>query len=192
MGSQGANPLSERERALENAFFRKVDDQLLQDLKTRMAQDRELEQLATDTGIHDRQVLQELMELGFTPHNLLALWLVPLAQVAWADGHVDPSERQAVRDALQTQGYTQDTPVARMLEAWLEHQPSEDVLNAWKDYAAALARSAGEKQLTALRNQLRSRAREVAESAGGVFGFGRVSKDEQSVLARLDEALATD
>lgn len=189
MSTRTAKPLADRERALENAFFHKVDDQLLQNLKERMARDREVEQLAADTGIHDQDVLQELLDLGFTPQNLLALWLVPLAQVAWADGHVEREERQAVLGALEQRGYAADSPVWQMFEPWLEHEPSEEVLKAWRDYARALVETAGERRLIVLRSELCCRAREVAEAAGGVFGFGKISRDEESVLATLNEAL---
>ena len=82
MPGTSTNPLAARERSLEAAFFRKVDVKILDDMRSRMAKDQAIERLASDTGIHDQDVLQELLDLDFTPQNLLALWLVPLTQVA--------------------------------------------------------------------------------------------------------------
>ena len=182
-------PLAARERSLEAAFFRRVDAELLQNLQARLAKDQALERLAADTGIHDHKVLQELLELGYSPENLLALWLVPLTQVAWADGRVDRSERLAVLAALRKHGYDDTSPAWHLLESWLDHEPCDAVLRAWKDYTRATAESAGHKRLILLRNELLNRAQEVAEAAGGVFGVGAVSKAEESVLRQIVEAL---
>ena len=142
MSGTSANPLADSERSLEAAFSRRVDVKLLEDLRSRMAKDQAIEKLAADTGIHDQRVLQELLDLNFTPQNLLALWLVPLTQVAWADGRVEPAEREAVLEALQKHGYSEDSPAWHLLESWLDHKPCNDVLAAWKDYLAAMSDAA--------------------------------------------------
>ena len=189
MPGTSTNPLAARERSLEAAFFRKVDVKLLDDMRSRMAKDQALERLASDTGIHDQDVLQELLDLKFTPQNLLALWLVPLTQVAWADGKVDRAEREAVLKALRKHGYSEDSPAWHLLESWLDHKPCDEVLTAWKDYAKATVETAGQKRLILLRNELRNRTREVANAAGGVFGLGSVSDAEESVLQQIEDAL---
>jgi hypothetical protein len=192
MSGTSENPLADRERSLEAAFFRKVDVKLLEDMRSRMARDQALERLASDTGIHDQDVLQELLDLNFTPQNLLALWLVPLTQVAWADGKVDRAEREAVLKALRKHGYSEDSPAWHLLESWLDHKPCDEVLTAWKDYARATVETAGQKRLILLRSELLNRAREVANAAGGVFGFGSVSDAEESVLQQIEDALRYD
>ena len=189
--SRTTKPLADRERSLETAFFRKVDAKLLEDIRSRLTKDQELERLAADTGVRDQEILQELLDLNFTPRNLLALWLVPLTQVAWADGRVEQAERDAVLNALSEHGYSGDSPAWQLLESWLDHEPCDEVLAAWKDYARALAESAGEKRLILLRRELRKRAREVAEAAGGVFGMHSVSKAEETVLKQIDDALTS-
>lgn len=187
--SRTNNPLADRERSLESAFYRKVDAKLLDDIRSRLANDQDLEKLSADTGIRDQDVLQELLDLNFTPRNLLALWLVPLTQVAWADGRVEKSEREAVLNALSKHGYSGDSPAWQLMESWLDHKPCDEVLTAWKDYARALVESAGEKRLILLRRELRDRAREVAEAAGGVFHIHPVSPAEEVVLKQIDDAL---
>lgn len=189
MPGTSTNPLAARERSLEAAFFRKVDVKILDDMRSRMAKDQAIERLASDTGIHDQDVLQELLDLDFTPQNLLALWLVPLTQVAWADGKVDRAEREAVLKALRKHGYSEDSPAWHLLESWLDHKPCDEVLTAWKDYAKATVETAGQKRLILLRNELRNRTREVANAAGGVFGLGSVSDAEESVLQQIEDAL---
>lgn len=187
--TRSMNPLADRERSLETSFFRKVDAKLLDDLRSRLARDQAVERLAADTGIRDEEVLQELFDLGFTPQNLLALWLVPLTQVAWADGRVDKAERDAVLEALSKYGYSADSPVCHLLESWLDHEPCAEVLTAWKDYARAVVELASEKRLIVLQRELRERAREVAEAAGGVFGLHPISTQEKAILQQIDDAL---
>jgi hypothetical protein len=189
MPGTSTKPLAARERWLEAAFFRKVDVKILDDMRSRMAKDQAIERLASDTGIHDQDVLQELLDLDFTPQNLLALWLVPLTQVAWADGKVDRAEREAVLKALRKHGYSEDSPAWHLLESWLDHKPCDEVLTAWKDYAKATVETAGQKRLILLRNELRNLTREVANAAGGVFGFGSVSDAEEAVLQQIEDAL---
>ncbi|NQV25281.1 MAG: hypothetical protein HQ518_13035 [Rhodopirellula sp.] len=189
MSNTSKSPLADLERSLEAAFFRKVDFELLEKLRLRMANDQALERLAADTGIHNQQVLQELLDLNFTPHNLLALWLVPLTQVAWADGRVMPAEREAVLNSLRKHGYAEDSPAWRLLESWLDYKPCDEVLTAWKNYAQAVVQTAGQEKLLPLRSELLDRAREVAEAAGGVFGFGSVSKTEETILHQIEDAL---
>ncbi len=189
MISSDANPLAARERSLEEAFFRKVDAKLLDQLRDRLTTEQELKQLAADTGIHDQQVLQELLDLGITPQTLLALWLVPLTQVAWADGTVQYDERVSVLEALRQHGYREDSPAWQLLESWLDHEPSDDVIATWKDYARSVVEVTGHERLVLLRRELRHRAGEVARAAGGVFGFHPVSRAEELVLEQIDDAL---
>lgn len=184
-----SNPLADRERSLENAFFHNVDARLLHEIRARMARDQDLNRLAVDTGIHDQKVLSELIDLNLNPENLLALWLVPLTQVAWADGRVEQAEREAVLAALAQHGYSSDSPAWQLLDSWLDHRPDEKVLTAWKNYAQAVVETVGEERLIALRDALRKRAREVAEAAGGVFCIHPVSRAEEIVLNEIDDVL---
>ena len=183
-------PLAERERALENAFFARVDADLLKKMRNQLSEEKDLEKLAADTGVHNHEVLKELLELEITPETLMALWLVPLVQVAWADGHVSREERNAVLDALGKHGYSAETPAWHLLESWLEHAPSGDVVMAWRDYARELIDSSSEKRRALLHFELLKRAREVAQAAGGVLGMGRVSKAEQAVIEQIEKATA--
>lgn len=191
MTADTRRPLADRERALEEVFFRKVDARLLDQLRGRLQNEKNIERLAADTGIHNQDVLQELIDLGITPENLLALWMVPLTQVAWADGRVERAERQAVLKALEKHGYSDSSPAWYLLEAWLDHEPSDEVTSVWRDYAAAVVREVGHKRVIVLKADLLNRAIEVARSAGGVFGIHTVSTAERHVFDEIDAALSS-
>ncbi len=179
-----------REKALEDAFFHKVDAELLASLRSQMRTGQDLAELAAASGIRDRQLLQELIDLGITAENLLVLWLVPLTQVAWADGSVDLKERQAVEAAMTDAGFAADSPAWKLLESWLDHPPAEDVLEAWREYAATLIHHTNPDQRVRLQLELMGRARDVARAAGGVLNLGDVSKAEEAVLRQIEDVVA--
>ncbi|MHC4875068.1 MAG: hypothetical protein ACYTGL_01135 [Planctomycetota bacterium] len=181
---------SNREKALEDAFFHKVDAELLSKLRSQMRAGQELAELAAASGIRDQQLLQELIDLGITAENLLVLWLVPLTQVAWADGSIDGNERKAVEEAMAEQGFAADSPAWKLLESWLDHPPSENVLEAWREYAVTLIQHTNPDQRVQLKHELLGRARDVARAAGGVFNLGSVSKAEEAVLRQIEDVVA--
>jgi hypothetical protein len=181
--------LHERERALENAFFARQEEALLQRLreKDRMASRRAA--LAAASGITDDTVLDALAGLDLAPGSVAALALVPLVLVAWADGSLDAREAAAVRDAARESGLDANAEAAQLLDGWLSAPPGTQIEAAWRAYAGSVAASLAPEARAALKTQTLGRARRVAEAAGGVLGLGRkVSEAEERVLARLAEA----
>src|ERR687891_288917 len=81
--------LGDRRKALEEEFFAKQNQQLLRQLRETTAVRTQKEALAAALGITDDDVLEHLMALGLSSETLAALSLVPLVEVAWAEGRVD-------------------------------------------------------------------------------------------------------
>ena len=71
---------------------------------------------------------------------------------------------------------------------WLRRKPAPALLEAWEQYIRALGRELGEAERRALRDEVLKDARSIAEAAGGIFGLGAVSADEQRMLQRLEAA----
>jgi hypothetical protein len=69
-------------RTLEDAFFTKENARLLEQLKGKQKR----EALREMVKVEDETFLDRLIELGIGPETVLALTLVPLIAVAWADG----------------------------------------------------------------------------------------------------------
>lgn len=181
----------DREQALENHFFSEVDKQLLAKLKAQLATKDAAAALADVSGIRDESVLADLVQAGVTPENFAALSLVPLVEVAWSDGAVTGQERDAVLKAAAESGLTSASASYPMLKSWLENRPGMTTVQAWKEYAAALAKTLPEDQLTRLRGEIISRAKAIAESSGGFLGFGsKISVMEQKALKEFEEALS--
>jgi hypothetical protein len=75
-------------RTLEDAFFTKENARLLEQLKGKQKR----EALREMVKVEDETFLDRLIELGIGPETVLALTLVPLIAVAWADGTLDGRE----------------------------------------------------------------------------------------------------
>lgn len=191
MSEETPRVLDERRQALEEAFFRKQDEAL----RTRIRREREhasaREALAAHTPRADAALLDRLVELGIRVESLAALMLVPLVEVAWADGTMDPREREAVLAAAEASGVELDSPSHALLESWTTDRPPAALYESWKAYVGSLCRELSADHRWHLEEQLLGRARSVARAAGGFLGLAKVSKPEEEVLARLEQAFGT-
>jgi hypothetical protein len=179
---------SGRRKELEESFFGEQDRKLLAAIREKEASRERKKALGEASGICDDALLDQLHELDLCSETLVALSLVPLIAVAWADGNVDVKERQAVLTAAEQKGVEADHPAHKFLECWLEKQPDPHLMETWKAYVSTLLESLDADARSALKEDLLGRARAVAEAAGGLMGLGkRVSKVEQAVLNDLEE-----
>jgi hypothetical protein len=182
---------SERKKSLEEEFFARQNEKLKRELREKEQGKARKDALAAASGIQDERVIARLVALDIESETLAALSLVPLVEVAWADGSIDEKERVAVLAAAQKQGLAPGKAAYRLLESWLAERPREELMTTWKEYAAALASRLGVEERRALREEIVGRARLVAEAAGGLLGLGsKVSRAEEAVLRELEQALS--
>lgn len=177
-----------RARTLEDRFFAEKDANLLEKLRQRHYEEITIDELGAASGISDRVLLANLAKFKINPQTLAALSVIPLVEVAWADGAVAPEEREAVLKAAIESGIPKDGPGYRQLENWLTTRPDETLLAAWKDYLAALAEKLGAQDYRSVGDKLIANAKGVARAAGGYLGFGSISPSEQKVLDQLAAA----
>ena len=182
--------LFERGKALEDRFFGEKDQQLLEQLKAEMAADENRKALAAVSGVSDNTVLDALMEHNISAQSLASVSLVPLIAVAWADGVMEAKEKEAILQAAEKAGIEKESASLKLLENWMESQPPGELLDSWKSYIAALKEDMDPAAFGQLKNSVIGRAKEVAESAGGILGFGKTSDKESSVIRELEQAFA--
>jgi len=180
------DPLDERRRALEEAFFARQEANLRQ----RLAEPAELrarkQAFSAVSGITDDAVLDSLVKLDISPETLAAIALVPLIVVAWADGSVDPRERAAVLRAAGETGLVPGADGYAMLEQWLHAAPPASLLEAWKGYIGAITAGLDHAGRRVLQAPIMDRARAVALAAGSFLGIGmNISYAEEEVLEDL-------
>ncbi len=182
------NPLDDRRLALE-AYFDQKDRELIEKMRQKLvAQEREVE-LAAATGITDRMILADLGKADADIGAIAALGLIPLVEVAWADGRISPGESTAALKAAASMGVPEGSHAYALLEKWLVAKPSVGIVAAWKEYVKALAKAWGREQTGHIRKAIIGRATSVAQAAGGLLGLGnKISIKEQAVLDELDSA----
>jgi hypothetical protein len=95
--------LGDRKKALEESFFAKQNAAVLERMREKRERDAAIEALSRTSNIADRAILEKLVELGIDAATWAALSLVPLVEVAWADGDVKAKEREAVLAAAHEQ-----------------------------------------------------------------------------------------
>jgi len=178
--------LEERGRSLEEEFFHKHNEKLRAQLRAKKAREMSVRELSEATGISDEAVLDRLVDLGISVDTLAAFSLVPLVQVAWADGRLERRERDAVLRAADERGIRRGSPAYGLLDSLLQFAPAPSLLDAWAQYVEALREAVDERQLTSLRDDTLERAREVAHSAGGFLGLGKITAEEERILARIE------
>jgi len=188
-GKQTPDSIRERGKALEDSFFKKMESEKLDRLRIEHRQQVTLDGLSAASGVTDAAFLNLALELGIAAETLTALTLVPLVQVAWADGTVDDRERKAVLAAAKEAGVTADSAAAEMLGGWLDSRPYPVLFDAWKQYVAALRGELDPAKFEVVRAGVTERAVAVAESARGYLGLGaKISKVERDVLDEIEQA----
>lgn len=176
--------------SLEEQFFAGVDHELIEKLRSQMTVDETAAGIMQVTGIADKHLAEEIAKINVTAETLSAFRLAPLVAVAWADDRVEENERYAITQCAQRSGISADEPAMKLLEAWTTRRPGNELLDAWCDYTRALCSSLNEGHRQALRKEIMNSVETVAESCGGVLGFGSVSPSEKAVIARISEALS--
>ena len=183
--------LRQRGNAMEDAFFLKKDAQLLEQLRQSNSADIDKSEIAKATGIQEQGLLDQLVAVDINLETLAALSVIPLVEVAWADGRIEKNERDAVLEAADKAGVAKDGPGYQLLHDWLEEKPDGKLFDCWKQYVAALAGSLDEQLYATVRDNLLDRARDVATAAGGILGLGSISAAEKAKLEELKAAFAS-
>lgn len=180
--------LDDRRKALEEKFFKDLEAKQIEELRARKAKQATKEELRKASGMTDEQVLDRLIELGISAETVSAMSLVPLIQVAWADGEVQQNEHDAIINFAHAKGIEKDSPAHVLLSKWLQKRPGNDLLDAWVSYIHALDEHLNAEQRKILKRQVIDKARTIAESAGGFLGFKKISREEEDMLAKLASA----
>lgn len=181
--------LGNRRRALEESFFARQNNELLEQLRSQSAAEELKKQLSEVSGIEDSETLQQMADADIQPETFAAVSLIPVVAVAWADGTIDEKERTAILSAATDQGLDDTGPAQQLLQDWLTTQPADDLLATWKEYIQAFCETVSTEARNNLQSQVMGRAESIASATGGILGLGnKVSASEQTIL---DELAAT-
>jgi hypothetical protein len=109
----------------EDEYFRHLDADLIDAMRRFSSAAEECRRMAEVSQIEHPGILYELQKLGYNHRTVVLLHLVPLVQIAWADGWVSAAERDQILALAVERGVRENTLAWWQLQAWLEKRPHE-------------------------------------------------------------------
>ncbi len=174
---------------LEEAFFAKENARLLEQMRAKTETEERREMLRRVVRIQDEAFLDRLILLGIGPETAMALRLIPLVSVAWADGQMDDREREAILSAAREQGLAAEETARQVLKDWLDEKPDPRLLSLWKEYVGHIWNHFTDDEQLKMRQNILTTAEDVANAAGGFLGLSKISAAEKEVIEDLQRVL---
>ena len=182
----------DRERGLEEEFFRKEDAKRLDKMRETAKLQEIAGALAEILKVQNPELLSRTIALGINSDTAPAFLLAPLVQVAWAEGKVTDPEREAILGFARTRGIEEGSPAEAQLLAWLQTRPPQAVFDtAIEVIKAGLAEFPPKEREERIARMIQI-CREVSEASGGIakaLGGSGISREEKSVLDVVSAAL---
>jgi hypothetical protein len=177
--------VAKRGRALEEEYFRKKDRELIEKIRQAAASEQARKDTGRRIGLDDPELLKELHDLGFTPDSVGLLPLVPIIQMAWAEGGITKAERELILRLARSRGVEAGSAADRQLADWMTNQPEEGVYSRARRLIRAMldADSAHTGDLNA--DDLVKYCEDIASASGGILGIGRISAEERALLSSI-------
>ena len=185
-GTEPVTGLKAKAKALEDSFYAEENAKLLRELREATAREDKKKEFREYLNIENQEIINALVDLEVEPETLIAFSLVPLVEVAWADGEIQPKERDAIIKAAIERGVEEGSPTCTLLRNWLQTKPDVKLLEVWKGYIEELKGSLGERSRGHLKSGTMGRARAIAEAAGGFLGVASISAAEKKMLEELE------
>jgi hypothetical protein len=180
-----SSSISKLSSVLEALFFYSENLVLKKELERLQHEKETADALSKVSGIVNTSILKELVERNIRPETLAAFCLVPIIEVAWADGSISQEERKAVLDGAAKHGFGEDHV---MLNEWLKKKPEPSLLDAWEKYMEGLCEVVSNAALQELYKDVLEHTRNVAEASGGFLGLiDPVSASEKTLLAKIEQ-----
>ncbi len=136
----------------------------------------------------DADVIRALADLGMDEQSIKALPLLPLVQVAWADGEIQAGERNVIEE-LAVKRFELGEEGNRLLANWLRYPPTKTYLKKGREALLMVAQRDQDGFDEALLGDVLKLSRKVAKSAGGLFGIGAISSSESEALDEIAKDL---
>lgn len=188
--SDKAKPSARPPRSHEAEHFHRRNQELVEQLRRKLNQEAEVEAIKAATGVEDEALLETLTALGVTREAAPVLHLLPLVEVAWADGEIQADERSLLNEAAAHAGVKPGTAASTFFESLLDQRPPTELFEAGLNYVKALLHAMPDDAAQKARTNLSDFAYEVARANGGVFGlFGKVESSEKAILQRIADKL---
>jgi hypothetical protein len=181
--------LDDRRRASEEDYFRRKDRELVEKMRQATASARASSELSAKTGLNDPALIAELGELGFSPDTVSVLPLVPIVEMAWAEGGITPAERALLVKLARDRGIADGSEADRLLSDWIARKPSADTFTRATRLIRAMLDTGAAPAGAMTADDLIRYCENIAAASGGILGIGKISADERTTLARIAAGL---
>lgn len=158
-------------------------------LSPKTAPKRHISQVIETLKMPSRELAERLVRLGFDSETACVLHILPLIQVAWANGEISRRERSRILQVLKVRDIPEGSRAFIMCESMLTTRPTEAFLHASLECLRDILHSSRGNAAREER-QLIDLCVEIAEVSGGLFGLHRtVSTTERAVIAEIAATL---
>jgi len=176
-------------RSREDEYFWKRDQELIEKMRRAALAEQANREMGTKVGLTDPEMTQELAALGFTIDTVELLPLMPLIQMAWAEGGVSDAERQLIIKLARSRGIAEASAADRQLSTWLTTSPDAQVFARSTRLIRAMLTSPTPAQAGLTPGALVSYCEEIAAASGGILGMRKISAEERALLSQIATAL---
>ena len=173
-------------RSREEEYFWKKDQELIEEMRRAAAAEQAKRDMGAKAGLNDPEMIQELQALGFTTETVV---LLPLIQVAWAEGGVTDAERQLIVNLARSRGIVEGSATDRQLSAWLASRPDAQVFTHATRLIRAMLASSSPAQSGLTADDLVTHCESIAAASGGVLGMKRISAEERALISTIASEL---
>lgn len=170
-------------REEEEKYFQRVETEkrltLRRQRQLEAVRQKEREGIASALNTNE-ELAEEAMNLGFDTETARLLPLIPMIQVAWADGSVSGKEHDEVEAVAERFGIAKETSAHEFLLMLLNERPT-DVF--FERVNRVIRHLVSDDRGMAMGENILQWSKEVAAASGGFFGLSSpISKEEQAVL----------
>ncbi len=183
------NIFAEREHWLEEEYFRKQDQLLIEKIHHRQTQETDRQRLAEITGLKDNDALAALQELGYSSETVELLHMLPLVEVAWAGGAITDKHRQAITKIARMRGITEGSESDQRLMQWMTEKPSERLFEASLQATRLMLEALPPEEQERSRHDLLLHCNQIAHAIYGRLWGHDVIHEEELMIAHIAEEL---
>src|SRR5688572_3865515 len=180
--------MSERDfgnKSIEDDYFYKRDRELIEKMRKAAANEQARKEMAAQIRINDPGLIKDLEDLGFTPETVKVLPLMPIVQLAWAEGGVSAEERKLLVSLARNRHIAEGSPADQLLTEWMARAPAPEIFqNGMRLIRAMLENQVPGTDMISADDIMRY-CEQIAEASGGIFGIGKVSSEERATLGRI-------
>lgn len=178
--------ITARARSEEEQYFLEMEAKLLEKVRERAEKEDARKALGHYHGVDDPEILKAFEEAGYDRDTVAIIHLVPLIQVAWADGSVSKDERAELLKIAAARDVKEGTPAHAKLLSWLDKSPGPHFFSRTMHIITRLVEAFPEDKRQSLHGDVMSTALAVASASGGFLGLGsKVSSAEQALLDKF-------